>query len=137
MQPNTMLVEVYRLTGEGKVKAGFVVPLNAVFEKLRETGRLASIESTGDEKEMERQKEAWKHAGSESIQGMAAQAPEHRVKEAQELEIRLKDLEDQKQSLAKSFMKREVAYNEYTTLMTNISKEMLEIRTKLDHAKKD
>ncbi len=138
MRPNTMLLEVFRIVGNEKKKASFVVPLDVVFAKLRETGKLKSIESGSQEKELEKQKEVWKAADSVAGQSMVDAQPaqvQPRMKEAAELESRAKDLETQKQNLAKSFMKREVSYTEYSQLMTTISKEMLEIRTKLDKMK--
>lgn len=137
MAANTMLVEVIWLTGKGKEKASFVVPLNVVFEKLRETGKLKIIEGTRRaEEEIERQKQAWKAQDQAAASVRRPEEAEPRMKEAGDLELRYKELEEQKQNLAKSFMKRELAYNEYATVMGSISKEMVEIRTKLERMKK-
>ena len=116
-------VRIERAAGNERLSSRFVVPLQAVFGKLKQAGKVDVIEE-GEEGQKARPAAAvWKSQPSAKPEGGEKQAPVA-------VDSRTVEIEHEKEELVKQFMRRQIDYQSYSQLMNALNKELLELKTK-------
>lgn len=118
-------VRIERVAERERLSSHFTVPLQEVFRKFKEGGKVDVIEEGGEERKAGHVAMAWKSE--------PAVKQEIREEKPADVEGRMREIEHEKEELVKQFMRREIDYQSYSQLMNALNKELLELKTKVEN----